>query len=141
MEYSTNSLIATGSSVIALLLLIFFFLYFYCRRYYLRLNELRRRATADQAGQIFSNNGSVMDELSVQITDAELNKIMPALFFPPKQKFKGEPACSICLVDFKAGETLRLTKCKHIFHVSCIDEWIITSRKKKCPNCNMVIVK
>ncbi|KAL8158372.1 hypothetical protein AgCh_002895 [Apium graveolens] len=42
--------------------------------------------------------------------------------------------CSVCLQDFQLGETVRsLPQCHHIFHVPCIDEWLV--RHGSCPLC------
>ncbi|KAM0029019.1 putative transcription factor C2H2 family [Helianthus debilis subsp. tardiflorus] len=42
--------------------------------------------------------------------------------------------CTICLQNFKYKEDGReLTKCKHVFHLTCIDEWLI--RNGSCPVC------
>ncbi|RHZ45940.1 RING-H2 finger protein [Aspergillus thermomutatus] len=43
--------------------------------------------------------------------------------------------CLICLSDYEAAEELRqLTKCKHVFHRDCIDQWLTTGRNS-CPLC------
>ncbi|XP_057795325.1 NEP1-interacting protein-like 1 [Salvia miltiorrhiza] len=43
-------------------------------------------------------------------------------------------SCSICLEDLKNGEVVRwLPRCKHIFHVECVDEWLM--RQGSCPIC------
>ncbi|GJU70112.1 NEP1-interacting protein 1 [Tanacetum coccineum] len=45
-----------------------------------------------------------------------------------------ETNCAICLQDFKNKEEGReLPNCRHIFHVKCIDEWLI--RQGSCPIC------
>lgn len=45
-----------------------------------------------------------------------------------------EESCSICLDSFSVNMTVRkLTKCKHVFHQQCIDQWL--ARKGECPNC------
>ena len=43
--------------------------------------------------------------------------------------------CSICLVDFSDGETVRVLPCDpdHIFHAACIQPWITANRF--CPVC------
>lgn len=42
--------------------------------------------------------------------------------------------CSICLVDYKDNDKLRLLPdCYHIFHVKCIDPWL--RLHPTCPNC------
>lgn len=42
--------------------------------------------------------------------------------------------CPICLVEFVEGENVRLLpECSHIFHISCIDAWVVYS--PSCPSC------
>ncbi|KAK4435937.1 RING-H2 finger protein ATL70 [Sesamum alatum] len=50
---------------------------------------------------------------------------------------KGEAtgsACSICLVDYKDNDVLRLLpECGHLFHLKCIDPWLMLH--PTCPIC------
>ncbi|CAA0373040.1 unnamed protein product [Arabidopsis thaliana] len=42
--------------------------------------------------------------------------------------------CVICLEDFKVNDVVRvLVRCKHVFHVDCIDSWCFY--KLTCPIC------
>ncbi|KAG7984232.1 hypothetical protein I3843_04G148700 [Carya illinoinensis] len=42
--------------------------------------------------------------------------------------------CSVCLSKFEDAEILRLLpKCKHAFHVECIDNWLV--KHSSCPLC------
>ncbi|XP_059306895.1 RING-H2 finger protein ATL74-like [Lycium ferocissimum] len=50
-----------------------------------------------------------------------------------KVNFSGSE-CPICLGEFVDGEKVRvLPKCKHGFHVTCIDKWLLAH--SSCPNC------
>ncbi|KAL8999110.1 MAG: hypothetical protein Q9169_001998 [Polycauliona sp. 2 TL-2023] len=43
--------------------------------------------------------------------------------------------CLVCLCDYEVGEEVRrLTKCDHLFHRECIDQWLTTGRNS-CPLC------
>ncbi|KMT19778.1 hypothetical protein BVRB_1g008340 [Beta vulgaris subsp. vulgaris] len=47
--------------------------------------------------------------------------------------------CSVCLSEFQHGESLRLLpKCKHAFHIDCIDTWLRSHTN--CPMCRADIV-
>ncbi|PIA57906.1 hypothetical protein AQUCO_00500074v1 [Aquilegia coerulea] len=46
----------------------------------------------------------------------------------------GENICSICLQDFSEDDSARrLPRCKHLFHLNCIDEWLVI--QGSCPIC------
>ena len=47
-----------------------------------------------------------------------------------------ENRCSICLTEYADGEEISLSHnrlCKHLFHTSCISEWLLTH--DECPCC------
>ncbi|TDG40016.1 hypothetical protein AWZ03_013562 [Drosophila navojoa] len=41
--------------------------------------------------------------------------------------------CVICMVEFCVDEAVRYLPCMHIYHVHCIDDWLI--RSLTCPSC------
>jgi hypothetical protein len=41
--------------------------------------------------------------------------------------------CSICLMDFEQGDSLRTLQCTHHFHMACVDQWLAQSGQ--CPVC------
>ncbi|XP_055382164.1 RING finger protein 11 [Condylostylus longicornis] len=41
--------------------------------------------------------------------------------------------CVICMIEFSVGEAVRYLPCLHIYHVSCIDDWLM--RSLTCPSC------
>ncbi|KAK9667182.1 hypothetical protein RND81_14G239000 [Saponaria officinalis] len=53
----------------------------------------------------------------------------------------GESDCVICLSEFVNGDEIRvLPRCNHVFHVACIDTWLIGSQSFCCPSCRQTIV-
>ncbi|TMW68701.1 hypothetical protein Poli38472_006169 [Pythium oligandrum] len=59
--------------------------------------------------------------------------------------FRGGPSnndtCCICCEEYQSGDIMRLLRrCKHEFHLECLDKWAFTSvnaeRKPVCPLCN-----
>ncbi|CAI9784199.1 unnamed protein product [Fraxinus pennsylvanica] len=55
-------------------------------------------------------------------------------FYSPRTTSCHETNCTICLQDFKNGESAKmLPSCRHFFHVHCIDEWLL--RQGTCPMC------
>uniref|UniRef100_A0A6N2L7W5 RING-type E3 ubiquitin transferase n=1 Tax=Salix viminalis TaxID=40686 RepID=A0A6N2L7W5_SALVM len=48
--------------------------------------------------------------------------------------------CVICISEFVRDDRVRiLPKCSHVFHVSCIDEWL--SSHSSCPTCRHCLVE
>ncbi|XP_037946031.1 RING finger protein 11-like [Teleopsis dalmanni] len=41
--------------------------------------------------------------------------------------------CVICMIEFCVNEAVRYLPCMHIYHVRCIDDWLM--RNLVCPSC------
>ena len=41
--------------------------------------------------------------------------------------------CSICQKNYKIGDEIAKSRCKHNFHISCLGTWL--SKKDTCPVC------
>ena len=52
-------------------------------------------------------------------------------------KNKEEIKCAICLENFSIGDKISYLPCIHLFHSSCIKNWIRI--KNKCPICNNIM--
>lgn len=48
------------------------------------------------------------------------------------------PTCSICLTEFQEHDVIKMLRCKHYFHVNCIDPWLL-NEKAVCPVCRQGI--
>jgi hypothetical protein len=82
------------------------------------------------------------------------------LIFIQFHRMEGEDACVVCLEEFEAGTQVRVLPCKvslsvcektflyivlthtvpiqHLFHVRCIDPWLV--EKRTCPLCKLDVV-
>ncbi|OMJ83714.1 hypothetical protein SteCoe_14373 [Stentor coeruleus] len=74
-------------------------------------------------GKILVNENTF--EKAIQIYSRDENDILLA-----------DGICSICLDNYDENRQYRITPCGHIFHHDCIYSWLITYKKKKCPNDN-----
>ena len=46
--------------------------------------------------------------------------------------------CALCMESFVESDEVRVLKCRHYFHTTCIDQWLVVSQKSKsrsCPLC------
>jgi len=44
-----------------------------------------------------------------------------------------EGRCAVCLCTYEDGDTMRVLRCKHRFHLGCVDQWL--ARSGQCPVC------
>ncbi|ESN92658.1 hypothetical protein HELRODRAFT_153602, partial [Helobdella robusta] len=42
-------------------------------------------------------------------------------------------SCAVCLEEYIPGQEVRILPCRHEFHKSCVDGWLINRRT--CPLC------
>lgn len=67
-------------------------------------------------------------------------KVLEAIQVYAYTKNEDEPLdCSVCLGELEEGESVRaLPNCGHVFHVYCIDSWLV--QHSTCPLCRRGIV-
>ncbi|KAJ1278772.1 hypothetical protein BS78_04G104500 [Paspalum vaginatum] len=73
------------------------------------------------------------------LAEADIRALLPA---SPYERRLGTPGggatCCVCLADVRGGEMVRrLPKCRHLFHVGCIDAWLY--EHVTCPLCRSEI--
>nr|XP_020022760.1 RING finger protein 150-like [Castor canadensis] len=47
--------------------------------------------------------------------------------------------CAVCIEGYKPNDVVRILPCRHLFHKSCVDPWLLDHRT--CPMCKMNILK
>lgn len=52
---------------------------------------------------------------------------------PGPEDTSHQTTCMVCLCEFQDGEACRRLPCRHVFHTSCVDEWL--RRCTDCPIC------
>lgn len=58
---------------------------------------------------------------------------------PSTAQSNNKASCAICILDYKAGDTLKiLPDCHHVFHKDCIVPWL-TERSGHCPLCRVTV--
>ena len=63
---------------------------------------------------------------------------LPKFVYVPSTKHTGtSKSCTVCMEDYKEGDSLRTLPCLHQFHANCIDEWL--GYKSSCPVCKASI--
>jgi len=60
---------------------------------------------------------------------AELVYKLKTKTFHKENKDDEEEECIICLESYQEGDTIRRLPCKHEFHSTCVDTWLITRKK------------
>ncbi|XP_022731432.1 E3 ubiquitin-protein ligase ATL42-like [Durio zibethinus] len=70
--------------------------------------------------------------------DKKVIESLPFFKFSSLKGSKQGLECSVCLSKFEDTEILRLLpKCKHAFHIDCIDQWL--EKHSSCPLCRQKI--
>ncbi|GAB2268304.1 hypothetical protein Dimus_003275, partial [Dionaea muscipula] len=83
---------------------------------------------------VFSSRGA--DRFSG--IDKTVIESLPFFRFSSLRGSKQGLECAVCLSRFEDIEILRLLpKCKHAFHIDCIDEWL--DRHSTCPLCRQAV--
>ena len=63
--------------------------------------------------------------ITIQQMKDKLNSELPSKLFMECEQLFNEKNCTICFEEFHTHDTVRELKCKHIFHMTCIDIWAL----------------
>ncbi|XP_062188225.1 NEP1-interacting protein-like 1 [Phragmites australis] len=85
----------------------------------------------------FMDNNDLFETGSTGGMSKDLISRIPKMWFGAASNCDQETdssCCSVCLQDFGARQFVRvMPQCQHIFHVRCIDSWLL--RHASCPLC------
>lgn len=82
------------------------------------------------------NHRSHVSNESEQLSQEHSNRVKSLLSQIPAMGYRkemGETECAICMGELDAGERVRYLPCMHLFHVECVDDWLV--RSFNCPSC------
>jgi hypothetical protein len=113
------------------------------RRHLTRQQTVRqqpRRRTLRQSQVYFSVSYYELPSYNVlsQLKDVKVGIEFKNLVNKSKvEKCEENKFCAICQDDIIKDDIIRVIKCKHSYHIDCIDMWLIDN--KKCPLCKFEI--
>ncbi|KAJ0263100.1 E3 ubiquitin-protein ligase ATL42 [Hirschfeldia incana] len=98
-----------------------------------RTSDVRRRQDRRIIQGIFVNRSTNSSDRFSGL-DKTVIESLPMFRFSALKGSKQGLDCSVCLSKFESVEILRLLpKCRHAFHVGCIDQWL--EQHATCPMC------
>jgi hypothetical protein len=118
----TSVLFVSVSFIILMLISLAWLIFYYVQRFrYIHAKDQLERKLCSQAKralQIISTSVLKKDDLEAKD------------FFD---------TCAVCIENYRVEDIVRILPCKHQFHKSCIDQWLL--EKRTCPMCKMDILK
>lgn len=122
VEKRTSVLFVSVSFMILMLISLAWLVFYYIQRFrYIHAKDQMERKLCSQAKRalaIISTSVLKKDDLD-------------------KKDFAD--TCAVCIENYRVADVVRVLPCKHQFHKSCIDQWLL--EKRTCPMCKMDILK
>jgi hypothetical protein len=121
----TSVLFVSISFIVLMIISLAWLIFYYVQRFrYIHAKDILARRLSSAAKK-------AMDKIPTKIIrPTDLESI-----------FEGDLAeiCPVCIDGFKTCDIVRILPCKHLFHKSCVDPWLLENRS--CPMCKMDILK
>ncbi|CAG7683773.1 unnamed protein product [Allacma fusca] len=118
----TSVLFVSISFIVLMIISLAWLVFYYVQRFrYLHAKDRLAQRLCNAAKKALAK----IPTRNIKLTDKEMNS-------------EGE-CCAVCIEVYRSGDTLRTLPCKHEFHKTCVDPWLLEHRT--CPMCKMDILK
>ncbi|KAL3881047.1 hypothetical protein ACJMK2_033246 [Sinanodonta woodiana] len=119
---NTSVLFVSLSFIVLIIISLAWLVFYYIQRCrYANAKERLRRRLANAAKKAIAK----IPQRSIKTGDKELEL--------------DADQCAVCIEPYKTNDVTRILPCKHIFHKSCVDPWLL--EKRSCPMCKMDILR
>ncbi|XP_052280522.1 RING finger protein 150-like isoform X2 [Dreissena polymorpha] len=119
---NTSVLFVSISFVVLIIISLAWLVFYYIQRCrYTNAKERLSRRLANAAKKAIAK----IPQRSVKVGDKELDA--------------DADQCAVCIEPYKVSDVIRVLPCKHVFHKSCVDPWLLDQRS--CPMCKMDILR
>ncbi|XP_041358456.1 RING finger protein 150-like [Gigantopelta aegis] len=118
----TSVLFVSISFIVLMIISLAWLVFYYIQRFrYAHAKERLARRLASAAKKAIAK----IPQKNIKSGDKELDSDMDQ--------------CAVCIECYKAHDVIRTLPCKHIFHKSCVDPWLLDQRS--CPMCKLDILR
>ncbi len=122
VEKRTSVLFVSISFVVLMVISLAWLVFYYVQRFrYLHAKDRLERKLCGQAKRALS----IISTSVLRKDDLEMRDF--------------SETCAVCIETYRVADVVRILPCKHQFHKSCIDQWLL--EKRTCPMCKMDILK
>lgn len=118
----TSVLFVSISFIVLMIISLAWLVFYYIQRFrYAHAKERLTRRLASAAKKAIAK----IPQRTIKVGDKELESEFDQ--------------CAVCIEGYKASDVIRILPCKHIFHKSCVDPWLLDQRS--CPMCKLDILR
>ena len=122
VEKRTSVLFVSVSFIVLMIISLAWLIFYYVQRFrYMHAKDQLERKLCSQAKRALS----IISTSVLKKDDLEMKDF--------------SETCAVCIETYRVADVVRILPCKHQFHKSCIDQWLL--EKRTCPMCKMDILK
>lgn len=122
VEKRTSVLFVSVSFIVLMIISLAWLIFYYVQRFrYIHAKDQLERKLCSQAKKALA----IISTNVVKKDDLEMKDF--------------SETCAVCIETYRVADVIRILPCKHQFHKSCIDQWLL--EKRTCPMCKMDILK